>query len=152
MRILIAEDEFINQRLLQKYVSHLGECDIAIDGPKALEMVREAMKGGNHYDLIFLDIIMPGMDGLDVLKEIREMENKFNIPESQRAKIIMTTALADRQNVVRAAFQQCDAYLIKPVKPQEIMKKLKTLGLLKEEEEEKKETNEEKKERKDDNH
>ncbi len=130
MRILITEDEFITRRLLFKLLIPLGKCDLAVDGLKALEAFKEALKSEEKYDLVFLDIIMPRIDGIDVLKNIREMEEQENIPAEKRCKIIMTTGLADRQNVLRAANEGCNAYLIKPIVKKELYKKLQILGIL----------------------
>lgn len=130
MRILITEDEFITRRLLFKLLLPLGKCDLAVNGLKALEAFREALKSDEKYDLVFLDIIMPKLDGIDVLKNIREMEEQAKIPADKRCKVIMTTGLADRQNVLRAANEGCDAYLIKPIIKKELYKKLRTIGIL----------------------
>ncbi len=75
MRILIAEDDFIGRKVLQTYLQQHGTCDIAINGMEAVDLFLRAKKEGKPYDLICLDIMMPIMDGIAVLKTIRNIEN-----------------------------------------------------------------------------
>lgn len=82
----------------------------------------------NH--LICLDIMMPKIDGVKVLKAIRELEvQKFILPE-KRAKIIMTTALAETE-LVETAFQYgCEAYASKPIDTVKFKEVMQKLGLI----------------------
>lgn len=115
MKILIVEDEFVSRALLQRMVSTFGESDIAVDGKEACDAFRSAVQQENPYDLVCLDIMMPEMNGQEVLKEIREIENANEIQGSDRTKVIMTTALNDSKNVMEAFREQCDGYLVKPI-------------------------------------
>jgi two-component system chemotaxis response regulator CheY len=130
MKSLVVEDDRLSRTLLQELLSSLGEADAAENGKAGLEAVRDAMDQKSPYDLICLDIMMPGMDGHGVLRMIRVMEKSRGIREEDSVKIIMTTALADRKNVVEASRERCDAYLIKPVHKEKLYVKLKDLGLL----------------------
>ena len=125
MKILIAENDFVCQRLLQKLLTPYGEVHIAMNGKEAIEAYRLAMKENRPYDLVCLDIIMPEMDGHTVLKKIRNRKG-----EKGSAKIIMTTALADPKNVVTAMREHCDGYLIKPIAKETLISKIRSLGLL----------------------
>ena len=115
MKILIAEDEFVSRTLLQRMVSQFGESDITADGKEACDAFRLAVQKGNPYDLVCLDIMMPEMDGQEVLKEIRDIENTNQIQGTDRTKVIMTSALDDSRNVMEAFREQCDGYLVKPI-------------------------------------
>lgn len=128
-KILVAEDEFINRRLLLKLLEPYGECTVAVDGLGALEEFKRALDKEEPFQIIFLDIVMPNLGGTDLLKRIREIESQRNIPENHRAIVIMTTAISDRQSVIQAAFNQCSAYLVKPVKQEALVKKLSALGI-----------------------
>ena len=128
MRILIAEDDFVGRRILQKYLAPFGICEIAVNGEEALAAFFLAWKEGEPYRLIFLDIMMPKMDGKEVLKNIRNMENEKGVPEQDRAKILMTTALSDPTNVQEAIKSQCNDYLVKPIEKNRLLEKLKKLG------------------------
>ncbi len=127
MRILIAEDDLVSRKVLQKYLINFGECDIVVDGLEALDAFMISLKDDKPYDLICLDIMMPKVDGVKVLKNIRDMEIQKNIAADKRAKIIMTTALAETHFVQQAFEYGCNAYAAKPIdieKFEEVLKKL----------------------------
>jgi len=115
LKILIAEDDLASRKLLKKFLSQYGECDIVVDGLEAIDAYMLAMREKRPYDLICLDIMMPKIDGVKVLKVIRDMEaQNFILPE-KRAKIIMTTALAEAELVQTAFEYGCEAYASKPI-------------------------------------
>lgn len=130
MRILIAEDDFIGRKLLQKFLSQYGECDIAVNGLEAIDAYLSSDKNQTPYDLICLDIMMPKMDGLKVLKAIRDIEKKKGIPDGDRVKIIMTTALNDRKTVSESYDSGCEAYAWKPIDLEKLKDVLKKLELI----------------------
>jgi two-component system chemotaxis response regulator CheY len=76
MKILIVEDDSISRKILYKFMSEYGECDITVDGMEGLDAYLIALNEGNAYDLICLDIMMPKVDGVKVLKTIREIEKQ----------------------------------------------------------------------------
>ncbi len=99
MKILIAEDDLASRKFLLKFLSNYGVCDITVDGLEAMEAYLLAFDEKEPYDLIFLDIIMPKMDGQKVLKAIRDFEIQKNLALHERVKIIMTTGLNETENV-----------------------------------------------------
>jgi len=130
LKILIAEDDLISRKFLSSVLTQYGECDVVVDGLEAIDAYMIAMREKTPYDLICLDIMMPKIDGVKVLKTIREMEiNKFILPE-KRVKIIMTTALSDAE-LVQEAFQYgCEAYASKPIKTDKFIEVMHKIGLL----------------------
>lgn len=131
MRILIAEDDLISRKFLYKFLSRYGECDMVVDGLETLDAFLMAVREDQHYDLICLDIMMPKVDGVKVLKSIRELEEQKNILPEKRAKIIMTTALAETRMVQEAMDIGCDAYAAKPLDVEKIAKVLEDFGFKK---------------------
>lgn len=129
MKSLVVEDDELTRALLQELLSLYGEADAAEDGKAGIEAFRGALDEKSPYDLICLDIMMPDMDGHGALRMIRMIEKSRGIKEEDAATVIMTTALADRKNVVEAS-ERCDAYLIKPLHKEKLLEKLKDLGLL----------------------
>lgn len=129
MKTLIVEDDFTSRKLLQLMLLPLGECDVAVNGKEALDAFRLAASEGKRYDLICLDIMMPEMDGHEVLKEIRRMEEEEGIVGRQAVKVIMTTALDDSKNILKAFNEQCEGYLVKPIEKRQLVEKLYSLGL-----------------------
>ena len=79
-RILIAEDDYASRRIIQKIISNYGDCFIASDGLEAIQIYREVVEEGLLFDLFILDIMMPNIDGITVLKMIREEEKKKKMP------------------------------------------------------------------------
>ncbi len=130
MKILIVEDEFGSRKLLQKFLSPYGVCDMAVDGDEAVEAFSLAMKDKEPYDLVCLDIMLPKKDGQEVLKEIRGIEKENGKYGLDGTKIIMTTALNDPKNIMEAFKSQCEAYIPKPITKQKLLEEMKSLGLL----------------------
>ncbi|MBC7476276.1 MAG: response regulator, partial [Candidatus Sericytochromatia bacterium] len=105
LEILIAEDNIINQKLALKIFSKLGyEADLVNNGLEAIEAVKN-----KRYDLIFMDLQMPEMDGIEATKYI--IDNNY----SNRPKIIALTANAMPEDQDRCFAAGMDDYLSKPV-------------------------------------
>ena len=107
MKSLIVDDDFFSRRILQSIVSAYGECHVAVDGKEALFAYKQALAEEAPYDVICLDIMMPEINGQEVLQEIRAIEKAKNILGDNSVKIIMTTALDDSENVKTAFREQC---------------------------------------------
>lgn len=131
MKILIAEDDFISRTLLQEMLSPLGICHVAMDGLEAMAAYKQAMETKEPYDLICLDIMMPNLNGQEVLQQIREIEKARGIGGSDMSRIIMVTALDDAKNIMAALVKgSCDAYLVKPLDRDKLVGEIKRMGLL----------------------
>lgn len=131
MKILIAEDDLASRRFLSKFLAKYGEVDLVVDGLEALDAYLMAVQEGVPYDLICMDIMMPKVDGVKVLKAIRDYETKRGVVPEQRVKVIMTTALAET-NYVNQAFEiGCEAYAAKPIDTNKMLEVIKKLGLIK---------------------
>jgi len=103
-KILIVEDDQFTRELYQSFLKDVGhEVDVAADGESGLT---EMVKGG--YDLVLLDIMLPGRDGISILKEMKTIKLK-----NPNKKIVMLTVL-DQDEFVKSAFRLgADGYLIK---------------------------------------
>ncbi len=130
MNILIVEDDFISRKILNVQLKPYGDSDIAVNAKAAVIAFQEAIDKGQKYDLIFLDILMPKMDGHETLKKIRDIELENKIFGLDRVKIIMTTALSDSKSIMDAFNEQCESYIVKPIKKENLIKQLKILGLI----------------------
>lgn len=131
MKILLAEDDFATRKFMDKYLSKYGECDVTVDGEEAVDAFMMALEDEEPYDLICLDVMMPVLDGYQVLKAIRDIEMEKGIDKDDRVKIIMTTALNDEKNVKKAFELGCEAYSGKPIDVEKFEHVLGKLGLLK---------------------
>lgn len=130
MHFLVVEDDFVCRRALLAYLQDYGKVDIATDGCEAVEAVRLALDEGQRFDLVCLDINMPNMDGQQALREIRRLEEGQGIMVGDGAKVLMTTALDDAKNVFKAFRESADGYLVKPIKRDALIEKLREFGLL----------------------
>jgi len=130
MKILVAEDDLASRRFLSKFLAQYGEVDLVVDGLEALDAYLMATKEKAPYDLICLDIMMPKVDGVKVLKAIRDFETKQGVVSEQRVKVIMTTALAETDYVNQAFEIGCEAYAAKPIDTNKLIEVIKKLGLI----------------------
>src|SRR5688572_31286921 len=104
-RLLIVDDVAENRAILTRRFQRRGyEIVEASDGFRALELVAE-----QAFDLVLLDVMMPGIDGLEVLTRIREQHGPASLP------VIMVTALAQNDDVVKALKLGANDYVTKPV-------------------------------------
>ncbi len=130
LRTLIVEDDFTSRLLLQEILRVLGPVHIAVNGAEAVEAVERAIDAREHYHAVFLDIMMPEMDGHQALRGFRSLEEAEGIPPSRGAKVVMITALGDIKNVMEAFHGLCDAYLVKPIVRAQILEELRKLELI----------------------
>lgn len=105
-KFLVVDDEVVARTMLSKLLSHFSpECQVieVQDGLRALELLNK----GETFDLIFLDVKMPIMDGFEVLTEIRKNLKVANIP------VVMCTAVNNREEVIRILQQGVSGYIVK---------------------------------------
>jgi two-component system, chemotaxis family, chemotaxis protein CheY len=130
MRILIVDDNYASRRLLKAFLSEYGPCTYATNGLEAIEAFKLSRKNQEPFDLICLDIMMPEMDGREALSEIRKIEQEENLDSTQGVKIIMTTALDGKHEIIESFNEGCEGYIIKPVEESQLQKVLFQLGLI----------------------
>lgn len=128
MKFLVVDDDPISRKVVEKIVSGLGNYDSVGTGGAALDAFDEAWKMGLPFDVIFLDISMPDMSGIDVLKTIRHFENEKKLMKDLKAKILMMTASSDKETVIACLESGCNNYIVKPVNKTTVAGKLKHLG------------------------
>lgn len=115
MKILLVEDEKQLNHTLRFQLEKEGfETDSCYDGEEALYYIKESL-----YDLVILDRMLPGIDGLSVLKKIRQ--DKINVP------IILLTALGTVSNRIEGLNSGADDYLIKPFDFEELLARIRCL-------------------------
>ncbi len=116
--ILVVDDSEQNVQLLEAYLAADGyEVAAAYSGSEALEQ----LEGGRIPDLIILDIMMPGMNGYEVCRKVKESHETSRIP------VMMLTALQDMDDKVKGFEAGADEFLSKPVEKMELLIRVKAL-------------------------
>ena len=104
-KVLIVDDNLEGCRPLARLIAREGhEVQCAASGPEALQLLRE-----DGFGLVLLDIMMPEMDGIQVLEAMRADEN----PTLRQVPVLMYTALSDNEHVQRATEAGAQGYLVK---------------------------------------
>ncbi len=129
MRILVVDDDYVSRVKLSQLLGAYGHCDNAPNGEIAVLLFEEAHKELAPYNLVTMDIEMPGMSGRDVVAELRKKEQEWETPARLFAKIIMVTAKDSAKDVVSSYYQGCDGYLAKPVDQAKLKKALAEVRL-----------------------
>ncbi len=132
LNILIVEDECISRMLLKEMLEPFGTCQLASNGKEALILIQKSYdKAEDKYDLICLDIVMPDMDGQQVLKEIRTIEVNKQLQCVETTKVLMITALDDTKNIMEAlVVGRCEGYMTKPISRKKLEEQLCNLYLI----------------------
>jgi two-component system chemotaxis response regulator CheY len=129
MKILIADDEQTTRIIMEKTLSAYGDCDVVNNGLEAVDAYSESIRSGQRYDLVCLDIMMPIMDGHEVIRQIRKREKDAGLTKTDQAKIIMATSLRDAENIMTAMRAKANAYIVKPISVDKILKRLADIGI-----------------------
>jgi len=128
MKILIVDDDISTRQLLQAILMDLGTCDLAVDGKEAVELVAKSIEKQEIYDIIFLDIMMPELNGHEALLEIRKLEDSHNIHIGNGSKVVMQTCLDDKENILSSFREGCEYYIMKPYNKQKILELIEKMG------------------------
>jgi two-component system chemotaxis response regulator CheY len=120
MRALIVDDSRFIRQYLRQLLEGMGlSCEEAVDGDQALEMLR----GASLFDFMLLDVNMPGMSGLECVKQLREAGLQPPM------KVMMVTTEADNSYICQALDYGADEFLMKPFTPESLREKLAMIGL-----------------------
>src|SRR6516162_2122049 len=124
-KLLIVDDEEMNREGLARHLQrHDYEVTGARSGREAIELL-----GKRRFDLVLLDIMMPGMNGLEVLKFLRRVDSLLDLP------IIMVTARGESEDIVEALELGANDYLTKPLDFPIVLARIRTQLALKRAEE-----------------
>lgn len=118
IKILVVDDTPMIRNIIKDILMKLGYSNIkdAENGIHALQRLKE-----EKFDLVFLDWNMPGMQGIDVLREMRKSETYKNTP------VIMVTAEAEKEKVISAIKEGVSDYIVKPFKPSTLKDKIENV-------------------------
>lgn len=111
--VLIVDDTQQDLDTMSLYLEDIAYVHTALNGKQAIEYVQQ-----HKVDVILLDIEMPLMDGFTTLEQLRKMEECINVP------VILVTGICDRYTVFNSVAMGIDGYLVKPVKKEDVRKKV----------------------------
>ncbi|OBT72501.1 hypothetical protein VF21_08667 [Pseudogymnoascus sp. 05NY08] len=127
IRVLVAEDNLVNQEVVLRMLKleDIYDVTVAKDGQEAYEKVKASMEEGLQFNLIFMDIQMPNLDGLQSTRLIRQM--------GYSAPIVALTAFSEESNVQECMDSGMDMFLSKPIRRPALKQVLKKFGTILEE-------------------
>ncbi|MFP5259381.1 MAG: response regulator [Acidobacteriota bacterium] len=131
LRALIVDDDPVSKRFLAEILAPYAACDLADNGRQGLDAFSRALAEHRPYDVILLDVMMPGMDGLQALEGMRHLERQQGVGLADAAKVIMVSASDDSRNVYRAFFQgQAMSFLSKPFTGDSVLDELRKFDII----------------------
>ena len=126
-RFLIIEDDPTSAGLLERILKRYGVTTLLGDGRNAVDFILEQSLSGNGFSALFLDIMLPGVDGQDLLMNLRRMEE---IKQLEPTRVIIVSSLSETEAYMRARQYHISAYVIKPVNSRNIEGVLAEAGLI----------------------
>ena len=121
-KILVVDDNLNNCELLVSTLEGLANCDVCENGEDAIVAYDKSIADNKNYDAILLDVAMPGIDGVDVLRMIRTQEDERGLDDEARIPIFMVTA--HKEPFTSAFNERCDDYILKPIEPDKVISKI----------------------------
>jgi two-component system chemotaxis response regulator CheY len=120
LKVLIADDHFLIRQFVRNTLQEakVSNVQTAADGNEAIDLVQKSREAGQPYDIVFLDWNMPTISGLEVLSYFRAK------PEYADTAFVMLTAESEQQNIMKAIKAGATSYIVKPVSPADLGKKL----------------------------
>jgi len=129
MRALIVDDVEMNRDLLAVFLEGRADIVTAESGEEAISLVEDALRTDSYFDLICMDIGLPGISGHQALETIRKMEAACD--SVRRATVFMVTGSSSPDDMFDALLQGgCDNYLTKPLMKQNFVALLDKYGLV----------------------
>ncbi|WP_419787869.1 response regulator [Pseudodesulfovibrio sp.] len=115
---LIVDDDERFAVLVARKLEPYANCVIALNGDDAVLQFEHYLKEKAPFQAVFMDIEMPGMDGHEVVRQLRGIEEKYEVDSTKNFKLVMLTAHRDVKNVSRSFFRgRAEAYIPKEAFP-----------------------------------
>ncbi len=124
INILIVDDENTSRMTIDSIFSKYGECLSFDTGSHAVEAYENFLKEDKVFDLVILDICLENESGVDVLKNIRDLEKNVETANNQQAIVFMATGNNDIEIVKECIQEGCNDYILKPIKAKVIAPKM----------------------------
>jgi CheY-like chemotaxis protein len=119
--VIVAEDSPPNQKIVAHLLQKLGfRVEVCMDGAAAWAVI-EKLQGRKDLIAVITDIMMPRMDGIELLKAIRGSDHYSQLP------VVFITAVSEKEYIVEARQHHVNGYIIKPITLEKLAKKMKEL-------------------------
>lgn len=131
MRFLVVDDDLVTRHMLSSILHKFGTSSEAVNGNEAVQAYKLSRKNKTPFNAIFVDILMPEMDGQTAVSQIRELERAHGVKPENEAVIIMLSALDDPKNVIKSYYDSgATSYVVKPITRDKIEGELRKLKII----------------------
>ena len=127
LRALVVDDTSTITLLMERMLDPVADVSIAHDGEQGVRIWAQALADDEPFDIIFMDVEMPVMDGITAISTIRRHEQTHGLWQTP---VVMSTSVRSKQQVLAAKGFGAAGYLVKPVREPDILRTLRRLGLL----------------------
>jgi two-component system chemotaxis response regulator CheY len=135
MKCLVVEDDRVSRKVMEGYLGKFGDVVTAENGMQGAVKFIDALAKGEPFNLVCLDVMMPKLDGTECLKLIREAEAEYGLHGLDGTPVIMTTCVEQPKGILTAFKIGCEGYIVKPVDRDDLISKVKQLGVVSKESE-----------------
>jgi two-component system chemotaxis response regulator CheY len=128
MRFLVVDDDAMSRRIVQLMLKPYGECVCVENGEAGLEAHRQSIEEKSPFAVIYLDMLMPGLGGLEFLEVLRKTEREQR--SASAVPVVMLTGDAHVSRISQAQALGVAEYLLKPIVEERLIQGLERLDLL----------------------
>lgn len=133
-KVMVVDDNKNFLKLIEKALTKDTDLNVttASSGEDAIYHFKNSLLTGSPFRLILMDIVMPGIGGIDALKKIREIEKERKTPRSAQVEVAMISANDDRKTMLDSHGAGCNRYIVKPFhinEAKQLIQKIKTQQL-----------------------
>lgn len=128
MKALVVDDCAVSTATISKLLKNYGTVETTDSGQAGLDLLSEAAKSDAPFDVLCVDINMPGMDGFELLKRLKGMPRE-TAQSDKTMKVFMTTGQNEIRLVLRAMEHGCSGYLVKPISEDNLATEMAKIGV-----------------------
>ncbi len=127
-KALICEDDVVSRKVIELFVKPYASCTTCESGLDAVSIFEMALTSSARFTLVLLDVGIPGMAGLEVLKRIRELEATHAV--ASPCAVVMLTGRSETTFMEEAKKFGCTRYILKPIAETQLIDELRDLGII----------------------
>lgn len=128
-RLLLVDDNIIHRKLSEKLFAPFGETVVAGSGAEAVTLFDQELAADKVFDVVILDMLMPGMDGMETLRQMRALEKLKGLTPDQCSKILISSHDTDPELQRQAEIAGCNRYYPKKISKDGVAAMLGEFGI-----------------------